>query len=177
MDETWSKTPDAVIIDACLEGNEKAWQALVNRYKRLVYSIPLKWGLSPEDTVDIFQSVWLDCFRQLSTLRNMERLQPWLIRVAIRKCHRFTSDTRSRGETAVPDNEMEELSGYEDVATLFDLDREQLVRSALDKLTPRCRRGHPLSVLRRPTSQLPGHRLPIGLVREFDRVYARALPE
>ena len=139
MKETWSEAPDASIIDACLEGNEKAWQALVNRYKRLVYSIPLKWGLSPEDSVDIFQSVWLDCFRQLSTLRNMERLQPWLMRVAVRKCHRFTADLRARGETPVAHNEMEELSGFEDVVALFDLDREQVVRSALDKLSPRCR--------------------------------------
>src|SRR6266851_5257529 len=115
MNESWSQTPDALIIDACLDGNEKAWQALVNRYKRLVYSIPLKWGLSPEDSVDIFQAVWLDCFRQLSSLRNMERLQPWLTRVAVRKCHRLTSDIRARSETPVPDDEMEELSGVEDV--------------------------------------------------------------
>jgi RNA polymerase sigma factor (sigma-70 family) len=139
MEQSWSETPDALLIDACLEGNEKAWQTLVSRYKRLVYSIPLKWGLSPEDSVDIFQAVWLDCFRQLSSLRNMERLQPWLSRVAIRKCHRFSSESRARGETPVVDDEMEELSGIEDAAALFDLDKEQVLRAALERLTPRCR--------------------------------------
>ena len=139
MRETWSDTPDPLIIDACLEGDEKAWQALVNRYKRLVYSIPIKWGFSPEDSIDIFQAVWLDCFRQLSSLRNMERLQPWLMRVAIRKCHRFTYETRARGERPVTDDEMEELPIFDEVVTVFDLEKEQLLRSALEKLTPRCR--------------------------------------
>src|SRR5712691_1882892 len=132
MKETWSETPDALIIDACLEGNEKAWQALVSRYKRLVYSIPIKWGLPPEDSVDIFQAVWLDCFRQLSTLRNMERLQPWLTRVAVRKCHRFSVDKRQRGEAAISDDEFEEVSGVVDPAVLFaEVDKEQMLREAL----------------------------------------------
>src|SRR2546428_9905951 len=114
MEESWSETPDKLIIDACLEGNEKAWQALVARYKRLVYSIPVRWGLPAEDSVDIFQAVWLDCFRQLSSLRNMERLHPWLVRVAVRKCHRFSTDLRSRGETQVAHDEVDELPGLDD---------------------------------------------------------------
>ena len=139
MKESWDEAPDALIIDACLEGDEKGWQVLVNRYKRLVYSIPIKWGLSPEDSVDIFQSVWMDCFRQLSSLRNMELLQPWLTRVAIRKCHRFTLRTRARGERPVAEDEMEEVPIFDDIVTVFDLEKEQMVRAAMGKLTPRCR--------------------------------------
>src|SRR5438067_6147342 len=101
MEQSWTDSSDAQIIDACLAGDESAWQALISRYKRLVYSVPVKWGLSPDDAVDIFQGVWMDCFRQLSSVRNLERLQPWLIRVAVRKCHRFTSDRRDRGEDAL----------------------------------------------------------------------------
>ena len=37
MEESWSQFPDKLIIDGCLDGDEKAWQALVDRYKRLVY--------------------------------------------------------------------------------------------------------------------------------------------
>ena len=140
MDKPWTDWSDAEVIDACLAGDEKAWQALVGRYKRLVYSVPVKWGLSPEDAVDIFQGVWLDCFRQLGSLRNVERLQPWLIRVAVRKCHRFSADKRARTEDSIPDEQLEEVSGTEDPTALFaEIDNEQLVRTALEKLTPRCR--------------------------------------
>ena len=114
MNKPWNVWLDAEIIDACLDGNQKAWQALVSRYKRLVYSVPVKWGLSPEDAVDIFQGVWLDCFRQLASLRDMERLQPWLIRVAVRKCHRFSTDKRARHEDSMPQEDLEELLGIED---------------------------------------------------------------
>lgn len=174
MDKVWAETSDALIIDACLDGDEKAWQALVNRYKRLVYSIPIKWGLSPEDAVDIFQGVWLDCFRQLSSLRNMERLQPWLTRVAVRKCHRFSTEKRSRGEDAIAEEQMEEVSGIEDPTALFaELDQEQLMRAALEKLTPRCRQViHALFFEDpRPSYQAIGSRLglsenSIGFTRE-----------
>ena len=140
MKDAWKESSDAEIIHACLDGNQKAWEALVLRYKRLVYSIPLKWGLPPEDSVDIFQAVWLDCFRQLSSLRNIERLQPWLCRVAVRKCHRFSSDKRDRGEDPIVSDQMDELSGIADPTALFaELDKEQLFRTAVDKLPPRCR--------------------------------------
>ena len=140
MEESWSQFPDKLIIDGCLDGDEKAWQALVGRYKRLVYSIPVRWGLHPEDSVDIFQAVWLDCFRQLASLRNMERLHPWLVRVAVRKCHRFSTDLRSRAETPVGEEEVDEVPGLGDPAALFaELHKEQLLRAALEKLPPRCR--------------------------------------
>jgi len=140
MNESWNESSDGQLIEACLDGNEKAWQSLVHRYKRLVYSIPSKWGLPPEDAVDIFQAVWLDCFRQLASLRNIERLQPWLIRVTIRKCHRFSTDKRGRAEDAIQESEIEDLSGIEDPTAFFaEIDKEQVLRAAMDKLPPRCR--------------------------------------
>src|SRR5688500_18133819 len=113
MEESWIQSSDSQLIGACLNGDEKAWQALVGRYKRLVYSVPVRWGLPPEDSVDIFQGVWFDCFRQLSSLRDVERLQPWLVRVAVRKCHRLSTDRRSRVEDPIDDSEMEDVSGIE----------------------------------------------------------------
>lgn len=163
MNRSWSKTPDARIIDACVDGNEKAWHALVNRYKRLVYSIPVKWGLSPEDSSDIFQAVWLDCFLQLSSLRNLERLQPWLIRVAVRKCHRFTAGARARGETPVAEDGTEEVSGIEDVSILFELDKEQVLRSALEELTPRCRQVIECLFFEEPCPSYPAIASRLGL--------------
>lgn len=140
MEHSWAESSDAQILDACLNGNEKAWQALVNRYKRLVYSIPVKWGLSPEDAVDIFQSVWLDCFKQLASLRDLERLQPWLIRVAVRKCHRFSTTKRVRAEDPIAEEDIDDLPQTGMPPLLFEeLDQDQMIRSALDQLTPRCR--------------------------------------
>src|SRR5579871_5918837 len=84
-----SERSDAELIRACLEGDGEAWEILVQRYKRIVYSIPYKYGFSREDGMEIFQAVWLDCFQELHMLRDIDRLQAWLVRITVRKCHRF----------------------------------------------------------------------------------------
>jgi RNA polymerase sigma factor (sigma-70 family) len=130
---------DTEIINACINGDEKAWHGLVRKYKRLVYSIPIKWGIPPEDATDIFQAVWLDCFQQLESLRNLERIQPWLIRVAVRKCHRFRQIHREREETTYGDEQPDFSSG--DVPgdeLIAGMEREQTFRDAITQLTPRC---------------------------------------
>ena len=66
-DVTWS---DARLIRACLNGNEHAWSALIAKYKNLIYSIPMKYGASPEDAADIFQAVCLELFSELPRLRK-----------------------------------------------------------------------------------------------------------
>ena len=144
------------------------------RYKRLVYSVPTRWGLTPDDSVDIFQAVWLDCFRQLSSLRNVERLQPWLIRVAVRKCHRFSETSRARQEEQLGDEHTDTLPGADDPTRLMtELDRDQTLRLAFDRLPPRCRQVLQLLFFEdpQPTYQAIASRLglsenSIGFTRE-----------
>jgi len=55
--ERFALLPDSEIIEACLNGDSQAWDALLVRYQRLIYSIPLRYGLSEHDANDIFQNV------------------------------------------------------------------------------------------------------------------------
>ncbi len=43
---------------------------LVDRYKGLIYSIPVRMGATPQDAADIFQAVCLDLFNELPELRE-----------------------------------------------------------------------------------------------------------
>src|SRR2546423_7666031 len=131
----------AALIRDCLNGDGTAWEALVRRYRRLVFSIPRKWGLSKEDAMEIFQAVWLDCFRELRSLQNVERLQPWLLRIAVRKCHRFSQASRAT-PTKIPVDEVSSESRFVERADLELIRRvelEQLIRFAVERLSPRCR--------------------------------------
>jgi len=53
------------LVRECCEGNQAAWSALIEKYKNLIFSIPIKFGLSREDAADVFQAVcadlWQDC--------------------------------------------------------------------------------------------------------------------
>ena len=133
-----SSRGDAELIQACLEGEGDAWEILVNRYRRLIFSIPFKWGLQREDAMEIFQAVWLDCFQELESLRDIARLQAWLVRIAVRKCHRFKT-TRAGKPENVEILETDHVSEDPSAELFRRLDQEQMIRMAMDKLTGRCR--------------------------------------
>ena len=73
---------------ACLSNNEVAWEVLIARYERLIYSIPIKLRMSPQEAIEVFQSVCFILLKKLSTLRNHERLYSWLITTTTRECWR-----------------------------------------------------------------------------------------
>jgi len=129
---------DAKLIAACLEADADAWEALVNRYKRLIYSIPFKMGIPREDAVEIFQAVWLDCFQELHLLKDVDRMQAWLVRIAVRKCYRFREQNRSQ-PAQVELMDTDEFTDDPSGGFIRRLDQEQMIRTGIDQLTERCR--------------------------------------
>ncbi|HKP13909.1 MAG TPA: sigma-70 family RNA polymerase sigma factor, partial [Blastocatellia bacterium] len=137
---------DRDLIAACLAGDSAAWEALVARYQRLVYSIPLKARLSADDAADIFQSVWLKLYEKLAGLRDHEKLSSWLITTTTREVWRVSSRNRRDSPPAGPDddeqgNPLEQIAATAPLADAESetLEQQQLVRAALDALPDRCR--------------------------------------
>jgi hypothetical protein len=69
-----SQWPDEKLVHACLKGNQAAWSGLIEKYKNLIFSIPIKFGLSNDEANDIFQSVCGELLAQLSKLREPKAL-------------------------------------------------------------------------------------------------------
>lgn len=126
---------DPDLIKACLNGDEAAWNELVERYARLVYSIALRYGLSSIDADDVFQNVFTIVFRRLSSLRNQKLLAAWLITITSRECQRL----RRRNPEAIEMDESIPDGGHLPHDEAQILERRHLVRTALDQLDPRCR--------------------------------------
>ncbi len=133
-----STAEDSRLVQECLNGDEKAWNRLIEKYKRLIYSVPVKYRMSPDDAADIFQNVCVDLFTNLSKLRKIESLRSWLITVATHKC--FHHNRQQRSQDVELDAMEQEVA--EDIAPapemLQEVQEEQAVRDAIDKLTPRC---------------------------------------
>lgn len=127
---------DSRLIKGCLLGNELAWSELVAKYKNLIFSIPMKYGLSREDSADIFQAVCLDLLNDLATLRDHSALAGWIIRVTYHKCFHRKKDS----DRYIPGEQPEAVAPAEDVpeSILLEVQREQLLRSALRQVSPRC---------------------------------------
>ncbi|MES4787530.1 MAG: sigma-70 family RNA polymerase sigma factor, partial [Nitrospiraceae bacterium] len=71
---------------------------MVERYGRLVYSIPLRYGLSPADADDVFQNVFTIVLRRLSSLRNQSSLTAWLITITQRESQRVGKGNQPHDE-------------------------------------------------------------------------------
>jgi hypothetical protein len=43
----YKKLSDLELVGRCLEGEAAAWEILTTRYRRLIFSIPNKFGFAP----------------------------------------------------------------------------------------------------------------------------------
>jgi RNA polymerase sigma factor (sigma-70 family) len=128
---------DHALVQLCLTGRPAAWNVLVERYRKLVYSIPMQLGLVEADADDVFQSVFLTLHRFLGTLRDRTRLSAWLITTTRRECYRLIK--RRRRDGAFP-LEVFEAEGETVDQQTERWEQQQLVRRALEKLGERDRR-------------------------------------
>jgi RNA polymerase sigma factor (sigma-70 family) len=130
---------DEDLVAACLKGNQQAWAALVDKYKNLIYSIPIRLGMY-DDAADIFQTVCLDLFSDLARLREPRALPKWLMQTCYHKCLQY----QRRAEKHIPLEDDDTDSSTEKGATVLpedliaQLQREQMVRDVLSQLPPRC---------------------------------------
>lgn len=62
---------------------------LLEKYERLVYSIPLNYGLSAEDAADLSQVVFTILLKSLNTLAEESNLRAWLATVTRRHTWRL----------------------------------------------------------------------------------------
>lgn len=87
---------DAALIERCLKCDQAAWRALVEKYKRLVYSIPRGYQLTDQACDDVFQSVFSLLFQNLVTLRDSRTVAKWLMTTTQRECWRVAQSNARR---------------------------------------------------------------------------------
>lgn len=140
----YTTAADAELIAACLQGDSRAWEALLNRYRRLIYSIPYKYHLSSDDAADVFQSVCVSLLEGLSALRDEAKLSSWLITTTMRECWKLKR--RQRQETGLTSSTDEENGMVELAADgrlpdelIQTWQEQQLVRQGMEQLDARCR--------------------------------------
>lgn len=139
LDEAPPKLSNSRLVRECLQGSEEAWSALIDKYKRLIFSIPIKYGLSADEATDIFQSVCVEMLSELPKLRKAEALPKWIMQVTAHKCfHRKRQMARLDGPDS--DGELPEQSVEARAESiLHEAEQEQKLRQAIADLPPRCR--------------------------------------
>ena len=138
LDDARAAWPDARLVRECIEGSEEAWRALIFKYKNLIFSIPVKYGFSAEDSTDIFQAVCLELLSELPKLRKVKALPKWIMQVTAHKCfHRKLQQQRT--EVLDPAaKEFEQSTPARAERILREAEEEQSLRQAMTELPPRC---------------------------------------
>src|SRR5690242_13126889 len=113
------------LVTGARTGDKQAWDALVERYAPLIWSICWKYRLGHADAQDVGQSVWLRLVDQLDKIRDPAALPGWLATTARRECLRVLGGMQGpRGSVYAPDVESlpDERAGLGDQA-LLDAER------------------------------------------------------
>jgi RNA polymerase sigma factor (sigma-70 family) len=137
---------DRDLVLACQRGDETAWETLVRRYQRLIYTIPRRAGLNEDLASDVFQEVFATLFEKLDEIENPEKLKAWIVTTARRKTWRLISrENRSQRYDGSDEESDSELNKLPDDAPLPDevliqLEEQHRVREAVSNLDERCRK-------------------------------------
>ena len=132
---------DESLVSACRRGDEAAWEMLINRYQRLVYTVPHRAGLDDELCAEVVQGVFTKLVEKLDELEQPSRVSAWLVTAARRESWRASRRARSFGvslDSMARPNDAPDRQPLPD-EMLVRLEEQHLVRSAVDSLDPRCR--------------------------------------
>lgn len=140
MKSTAAVGDDVRLVRECLSGSEQAWSLLIEKYKALIYSIPVKCGLPAHEAADVFQTTCMELLVRLPELREPRALPQWLIQVAYHQCcvwkRRSQRLVSSDSEDGVPEPEVPAIAE----TLMQQVHEEQMLRDAIATLAPQCQR-------------------------------------
>ena len=130
---------DLVLVTRCVHREFEAWDRLVRKYQRLIYSVPLRMHLGEEDCADVFQSVCLSLYRHLAQLRDIPRLSSWLLTAAHRESLHVLQRHRVRRRHEQGPEQPEAASLDSGESLLLEVEQQVAIRQAIAALPERCR--------------------------------------
>ena len=129
---------DRDIIARVLAGERQCFHVLVERHSGpLLATLSLALG-NPEDAREVFQETWLRALERLDTLRQTDRLQAWLVSIALNQVRARLR--RSRGLPRPAGDELLEAIHEDDVGErLAEREERELLRQRMRELPARQR--------------------------------------
>ena len=127
------------LVTRARNGDQQAWNALVERYAPLIWSICRHYGLGRADAEDVGQRTWLQFISQLGAIRDPAALPGWLATTTRRECSRVVYATRGSQAAGHLLNESipDKHTGTAD-QELLAAERHAALREAFTCLSPSC---------------------------------------
>ena len=130
----------SVLVPAAAAGDQQAWDALVDRFSALLWSVGRSFRLGDDDAADVVQTTWLKLLENLERIEEPLALPGWLAttarREALRVVQRKGRDVPMRTEdlgVGLADPQVAELD-----TALLDDERDVALWSGFTQLSERC---------------------------------------
>lgn len=134
--------PVTILVSQANGGSQQAWNAIVDRYASLVWSICRRFRLSESDAADVSQTVWLRLVEQLPSLREAAALPGWLSTTTRRECIKVSQGAQRSGASF--DDAFDQLPDAEESAAVdFELlaeERRVMVREGFSQIPEHCQK-------------------------------------
>jgi RNA polymerase sigma-70 factor (ECF subfamily) len=125
---------DAALIARVLDGDAKAFTAIVDRYHRDCSRFALRMLGHRQDAEDALQETFLSAYRGLARYRERQTFRAWLYRILINRCRSVARQRRRRVHRFVSDDDAIEQASSGDGDR--DLALGDTLQRALDTLEP-----------------------------------------
>jgi RNA polymerase sigma factor (sigma-70 family) len=130
----------ADLVSAASRGDQTSWNALVDRFLPLVFSVARKYRLTDEDAADVSQTLWLRLVENLDAIKEPHALPSWIITTTKREAMRvLAARKRSVPVDATNGFDSVKAEGPEADAELLRTERHQALRDGLTELAPKDR--------------------------------------
>jgi RNA polymerase sigma factor (sigma-70 family) len=157
----------ALVLRAA-DGEQHAWNEIVERYAPLVYGICTKYRLGSHDIEDVGQTVWLLLVEHLGQLREPAALPGWLATTTAHECQRVVkAASRSEWRRTEQDDSLRFVDDTAIDEEILMAERNAELRALFAELPARCQRLLALLISDPPHSYAMIHEalgIPIGSI-------------
>ncbi len=117
---------DLAIVARCRRGETAAFEALVERYQRLLFTVALRMLGNYDAASDAAQNAFVKAYQKLESFDTSQRFFSWIYRILVNECLNARRDEHPH-EALAPD-----LAGVDSPADLFEVEeRRQRVQAAI----------------------------------------------
>lgn len=163
------------LIQDILEGEERHFRVLVDRYAPLVFSIVNRFVDNKNEKEELAQEIFVKSYEKLSSFDGEAKFSTWLYRLAMNHCRDYAKNIRRQNKNF---SELEE-SHLNKELTHYNLPDEQiersqwlgLVKQGLNNITPKYAEAFSLKYEQNMTYKAMAKRLDASVSALKVRVY------
>jgi len=147
MDVDERKIEDQRLIKLAREGDQKAFETLLKKYRNLVYHVMIKMVRNPQEAEDLSQEAFIKAFNALASFNEEFAFSTWLMKIATNNCIDYLRKKKLRTysiDEPIQYKEEQvqvELPDHDPTPekSLLNEERSKLINEAIQSLPPRYR--------------------------------------